>query len=217
MAHSIRIAKSGGDWTKSDLAAYNINLSRQDELTFFAYDAADATNEQNAKFLTLLHNVYFPFSGESAVVDFAVELFEVLGYTNRHRVVNIWVDLPFVICGEIRNAKSDVCLVDREHGFEDILLVVQEDKRFIGVQDVDPEAQLIAQAIAAFSINNKQRASAGKDPIDATDIHGITMFGTITAFYKIPVTKDLVQHIALGTYPPNPTRVAAFETASLLG
>ncbi|KAG6375279.1 hypothetical protein JVT61DRAFT_3500 [Boletus reticuloceps] len=183
MAHSIRIAKSGGDWTKSDLAAYNIKLARQDQLTFFgiqslpppqvdpelltAYDAADATNEQNAKFLTLLHNVHSPFSGESAVVDFAVELFEVLGYANKHRVVKTWVDLPFVSCGEIRNARSDVCLVDREHGYEDILLVVQEDKRFIGVQDVDPEAQLIVQAIAAFSINNKQRLSAGKDPINA--------------------------------------------------
>ncbi len=36
---------------------------------------------------------------------------------------------------------------------------------------------------------------------------GITMVGTAPTFYKIPVTKDLLQHVAQGTYPPDPTHV----------
>jgi len=33
------------------------------------------------------------------------------------------------------------------------------------------------------------------------------MVGTTPTFYKIPVTKDLLQHVAQGTYPPNPIHV----------
>jgi len=36
---------------------------------------------------------------------------------------------------------------------------------------------------------------------------GIVMKGTVPRFYKIPVTKDLLEHVAHGTYPPDPIRV----------
>jgi hypothetical protein len=36
---------------------------------------------------------------------------------------------------------------------------------------------------------------------------GITMSGTTPTFYKIPITTDLVQHVAGGTYPPDPIHV----------
>jgi hypothetical protein len=36
---------------------------------------------------------------------------------------------------------------------------------------------------------------------------GIVMEGTVPKFYKIPVTKDLLEHVAHGTYPPDPIRV----------
>lgn len=47
-----------------------------------------------------------------------------------------------------------------------ILLLVQEDKRFEEGEGADPEAQLIAKAIAAFGINNEQKVKADMDPLD---------------------------------------------------
>jgi hypothetical protein len=37
------------------------------------------------------------------------------------------MDLPLLICGESRHAKTDVCIIDRSQN--NILLLVQEDKR----------------------------------------------------------------------------------------
>ena len=53
--------------------------------------------------------------------------------------------------------QTDVCIVDRDQN--DILLLVQEDKHF---EEGDPEAQLIAETIAAF----EQRAKADVDPLE---------------------------------------------------
>ncbi|KAH9169956.1 hypothetical protein EDB89DRAFT_1980814 [Lactarius sanguifluus] len=50
-----------------------------------------------------------------------------------------------------RHAKTDVCIVDQN----EILLLVQEDKRHM--DSSDPEPQLIAEAIAAFAANNRTR------------------------------------------------------------
>ena len=36
---------------------------------------------------------------------------------------------------------------------------------------------------------------------------GIVMVGTSPAFFKIPITQNLSDHIAHGTYPPAETRV----------
>ena len=38
---------------------------------------------------------------------------------------------------------------------------------------------------------------------------GIVLIGTTPIFYKIPVTVDLVLHIAQGNYPPQPTIISA--------
>ena len=57
-------------------------------------------------------------------------------------------DILLTICREQRHAKTDVCIVDSD----DILLLVQEDKRHMDLKD--PEPQLIAKAIAAFQANN---------------------------------------------------------------
>lgn len=93
---------------------------------------------------------------ESAVDDFAVHLFRALGYTGRAvaRTTRTRKDLPFLVCGEERHAKADVCIMD---GLE-ILLLVQEDKRHL--DSSDPEPQLIANAIAAFYNNNITRVQA---------------------------------------------------------
>jgi hypothetical protein len=42
----------------------------------------------------------------------------------------------------------------------------QEDKRFHEGDGADLQAQLIAEAIAAFDTNNEQRIKLGRDPLD---------------------------------------------------
>ena len=73
--------------------------------------------------------------------------------------------------------KTDVCVVDEE----DILLLVQEDKRH--KERKDPESPLIAVAIAAFQANNTGRMRVlGQDAIDAKVMPGITLVGSSPTF-----------------------------------
>jgi hypothetical protein len=87
----------------------------------------------------------------------------VTGYINGYRFARTRKNLPLLICGEWRHVKTDVCLVDRQQG--SILLIVQEDKCQAATAGEAP-AQLIAEAIAAFSYNNAIREDAGLDPLD---------------------------------------------------
>ncbi|KAK0187508.1 hypothetical protein F5146DRAFT_1059018 [Armillaria mellea] len=106
------------------------------------------------------------------------------------------------MCGQDVYAKTDVCLLDIESL---VLLLVQEDKSHI--QPMDPEPQLIAEAIAAFQENNKQRAWLFLDPLPVQVLPGITMVGTFPAFYKIAVTSELDRCIRHGQYPATQTIV----------
>ncbi|KAK0443571.1 hypothetical protein EV421DRAFT_1890776 [Armillaria borealis] len=222
MANLLRTAKSGSDWTISELDAYHIEIVPVDPLDFFGVqalppvppqvdpeildhvEATDMVQDRNAELIGLLDLAMLPKSGESAVDDFAVELFKVLGYVRRDRLARTRTDLPLLICGEYRHAKTDVCLIDRSQN--DILLLVQEDKRIDGKLP-QAEAQLVAEAVAAFSQNNQSRRDIGLPPLDEKIMPGIVMLGTTPTFYKIPVSQSLLYHIRNGTYPPDLTQV----------
>ena len=120
--------------------------------------------DRHAELITLLDLAMIPEMGETAVDDFAVELFKVLGYVRRERVARTRVDLSLFICGEMRHAKTDVCIVDRSQN--DILLLVQEDKRLEHWEPINSRAQLVAEAVAAFNENNAQRETAGLPPLE---------------------------------------------------
>lgn len=161
--------------------------------------------------------------GESAVVDFVVELFKTLGYARRERLARTRVVLPLLTCGEEMHAKTDVCIVDRSQN--DILLLAQADKRLEHGDPTYARAQLVAAAVGAFNENNAQRDVAGLPPLEEKVSHfasllppflrdcspkvipGIVMAGTSPAFFKIPVTQTLSTHIRHGTYPSEETRV----------
>ncbi|KAH9966458.1 hypothetical protein BC827DRAFT_1264446 [Russula dissimulans] len=223
MANLIRTSKSGSDWTPNDLLAYNIRVEYQDSQTFFGIAnlpqphvdnevliAPDAAATQNDDPYTLLRTMDLAMAvrpgEESAVDDFAVQLFKILSYTGRAvgRVARTRKDLPFWVCGEQRHAKTDVCIMDGS----DILLLVQEDKRHM--DGSDPEPQLIAEAIAAFYNNNDTRVRAlGLPTLQNQVIPGITMKGTMPIFYKILITTELVRAVQLGEYPAHETVVYA--------
>jgi hypothetical protein len=178
MADLVRSAKSASDWTRAELDAYNIGVVSQDASAFFGVhslphptvdqellqiqDAEHMVKDENAGLINLLDLAMHPSAEESAVDDFVVELFKILGYAKRHRVARTRKDISLLICGERRHAKTDVCIVDRSQ--DDIIMLVQEDKRFSGSHNatVDAEAQLIGEAIAAFSHNNEIRAATGR-------------------------------------------------------
>ncbi|KAI9510940.1 hypothetical protein F5148DRAFT_481720 [Russula earlei] len=221
MANLIRSAKSGSDWTQNDLKSYNIRVLYQNAATFFETPnlpaptvddqillVQDRNETRNIEVYTLLRTLDLAMAiapmEESAVDDFAVNLFRVLSYTGIGRVARTRKDIPLFICGELRHAKTDVCILDDS----DILLLVQEDKRYL--DSTEPVPQLIAEAIAAFYTNNLTRTETlGQAPIDNRVFPGITMKGTSPTFFKIPVTAPLVEAVQLGQYPPEETIVYA--------
>ena len=185
MADFIRSAKSGSDWTIAELNAYNISISDREAPTFFGLpvlpqptvdqellqiqDAHLMADEKNAELINLLNLAMVPGSGKSAVDDFAVVLFRAVGYLGRSRVARTRKGIPYLICGEWKHAKTDVCIVDRSQN--DIVMLVQEDKCFSVTETAttEAEAQLVAKAIAAFSYNNEARRAAGL-PVHASRV-----------------------------------------------
>ena len=163
-------------------------------------NADEMINDLNYKFVRYMG--FRDGSGANGGVgsdDFVVYLLTLLGYVPRTRMTRTRVDIPLTICGEQYHAKTGVCIVDED----DILLLVQEDKRH--EERKDPEPQLIAEAIAAFQANNTRRTRVlGQDAIDAK-----VMLGSSPTFYKIPVTKELAHAVALGQFPATPTVVNA--------
>ena len=170
MAQLIRTAKSGSDWTALELRAYNITVVPQSKEEFFGtinlpnpaelslvgfmttetrQQAADNNMRKLLHFLDLAMN---PKVGmETAVDNFASQLLQALGYDDESRIVFIRQSIPFIICGANSVAQTDVCVMDKN----EILLLLQVDKRLTGMKD--PEPQVIAEAIAAFALNNRKR------------------------------------------------------------
>ncbi|TEB31610.1 hypothetical protein FA13DRAFT_1791390 [Coprinellus micaceus] len=189
MANLIRSAKSGSSWTLNKLDSYNIHLERQEAPKFFGVPLLQDPADRNAELINLLDLAMLPTgSGETAVVDFAVELLKHTGYVRRNQVARTRRDLPLLICGKRENAKADVCIVNRQQN--DIILLVQEGKRIEDVEPIDARAQLVANALAAFPQNNASRENCSFSPLESKVIPGIVMIGTSPTFFKIPVTKS---------------------------
>jgi hypothetical protein len=218
MAQLIRSAKSGSDWSSHELRAYNIVVENQDAATFFgmenlplpsvdpalltATDPEDSPNDDVYEFLRLMDLAMNLNPGEeSAVDDFAAKLLRTLHYSPMGKVIRARKDIPLVICGENRHAKTDVCILDKN----EIILLVQEDKRHMEWKD--PEPQLVAEAIAAFAENNRIRKRLDRPRLYSKVIPGITMTGTAPTFYKIEVTVALEDCVVSGIYPPARTTV----------
>ena len=223
MANIMRSPKHAHDWTINDLDTYNINIVAQDAATFFgqspplplpphnldllskltADEMEDDESYQVVQYMDLAMSL-IP-GEESAVVDFAMQLLRTMGYVGRSagRVLRSRKDIPLFTCGKWRHAKTDVCIMDND-GI--LLLVLQEDKQHLELGD--PRPPLIAEAIAAVQHNNHVRDLLGLAPLDMKVMAGITMTGTSPAFFKVPVTSELIQAIQRGQYPARPTTVA---------
>jgi hypothetical protein len=107
-----------------------------------------------------------PDREKSAVRDFAFQLFDILGYMGGDIITRARRSIPYLICGEWKVTMTDVCLIDCLKD-DDIILVVQEDKRSHSEDVPDPRPQLIGEAIAAFHYNNNRRLAAGKPAVES--------------------------------------------------
>ncbi|KAK0444200.1 uncharacterized protein EV420DRAFT_1006637 [Desarmillaria tabescens] len=111
-----------------------------------------------------------------AVNDFAMELFKRTVYTGYTRVARSHMDIPLLICGEWRNAETDVWILDRQQN--NIVLL-----RISGSgEPLNPEVQLVANAITAFDQNNRIRGAEAS--IDSKVVPGNIMVNTSSTFSK---------------------------------
>ena len=224
MAQILRSAKPGSDWTANELDAYHITVVSQNKQQFFGVpdlpaparpslvgfltteDRQNAADDDTRRLLHYLDLALDPKVGqESAVDNLAAKLLEKLGYDDGGRIIFVRRALPLLICGVASLAQTDICVMDDN----EILLLVQEDKRLTSLKD--PEAQVIAEAIAAFAVNNKVRVtSLNLPPLAVATIPAITMVGTYPIFYKITVTAQLSTAVQQGTYPEAETRVLRY-------
>ncbi|KAH9047120.1 hypothetical protein EDB84DRAFT_1673734 [Lactarius hengduanensis] len=186
------------DPTGPSLTGFMVTETRQ--------GAADKRTRQLLHYLDLATD---PKTGqEAAVVNFAAELLKGLEYDDDNRIVFIRRAIPFLTCGEDSIAQIDVCIMDDN----EILLLLQEDKILTSMKD--PEPQVIAEAIAAFALNNRKRErDLNLPPCNSNMFPCITMAGTTPVFYKITVTAALSKAVQTGTYPETETRVLRYIPA----
>lgn len=157
---------------------------------------------------------------ESAVDDFAAFLLRMFDYeADGDRVIRQHPEVSFQMCGQSVSAKPDLAVCDDS----ECKLLVQEVNvslpSVLSITSLNPvmqrgashssvgEAQLIAEAIAAFSENNWNRKMSGLPALESQAIPGILMSGVSPVFYRIFVGAELVRCACLGVYPTTPTVV----------
>ncbi|KAM6498451.1 hypothetical protein JOM56_006399 [Amanita muscaria] len=135
--------------------------------------------------------------------DLARSILQVTRFQERGTILCGCYNILFTSCGDPANAETGVCLIHRLNCM--VLLVVQE----ASTGSCEPEAQVIAEAIAAFQHNNQKRRDLGLQSLESMTIPCITMVGTRPFFYKVPVTMQLSNAVASGKYPQPLTTVTS--------
>jgi len=187
-----------------------IQLSHDSLLGFMTNESRlTAIDKKTKQLLHYLDLAMDPKIGQEVAVDnFAAELLRGLNYDDNDRIVFIWHALPFLICRENSIAQTDVCIMDDD----EILLLLQEDKRLTSMKD--PEPQIIAEAIAAFATNNMRwDRHLNLQPRDTIMFPALTLVSTTPVFYKVTVTLALSKAVQTGTYPEIETRVFRYIPA----
>ena len=134
---------------------------------------------------------------QSGVPDFAKELLKDSGYRSKGRLIMTRDCIPWLVSGHDKFAQTDGCTIRMKRGQEMYLMLLQEDKTLMSGEDA--EAQVIAQAIAAFQANNENRMvpPSPLKPLGRMVFPCITMLGAYPKFYLVPVTmgvSDCVSH-----------------------
>lgn len=131
--------------------------------------------------------VHYP-NEESAVDEFAKETMKLLGF-NLIPSIDIHgpTSMSTKVAGIKVDANADIVVSNSE---TKIILIVQEDKSLLSkVPRQDAIAQLMVEALAAFTYNNLEHN------FEKQIIYGILLRGTIPMFFKFPMTQASVRKI----------------------
>jgi len=106
------------------------------------------------------------YAPSTPVVQFATELFKVVGYVGGDRIGYKWMDLLWQT-----KASKVRCLYYRN----EVVLAAQEHKmtEFAGLDKA--RIQLVARAVAAFNHNNLQRKKTGLPPLEEKASYFVSM------------------------------------------
>ena len=107
-------------------------------------------------------------------------------------IVCQWVDIPSFMSGSRVHAKTDMCLISRSLGF---ICLVQEDKRYR--EKVNPEVQLVVEAIASFQDNNLQLSKLSEPVLNQKIVSGLTCWRLGVVLCHMTWTCGLVDHTLL--------------------
>jgi len=145
---------------------------------------------------------------ESAVDDLSKTLLEAFGYDDGDLIIHSQEELQLEMCGRKTSAKPDLSIATSHLT---IRLLVQEDKSYRVSMSADPEAQVIAEAIAAFQMNTKTRQKNDLEPEEFQLIPCITMMGTYPTLYLFRMTRELGEAVRKGEEPVNETYVKRYR------
>ena len=221
MSSLARVPKSGRNWTQYDLSAYNIKVVSVGEREFFGgiantipagvkrgfleHDVTTVTLPEDAEEILGHLSLANWTAGlkQSAVHDFAKELLKESGYRIKARLIRTKHHIPLFVLGNNRFSQTDVSIIRIKR--EELLMLLQESKPLSLTEDA--ESQVIAQAIAAFQVNNRIRRDYGHNLLDRMVFPCISMCGTYPNFYLVPVTMNLSDCVSEVTYPSDRTLV----------
>lgn len=161
---------------------------------------------------------------QAAMIDFTIHLLFLLGYTQPHiasepakgrRAFRRDDHLPLFMCGRNVHAPVDLSLVsDNEAqpgGAINLLVKAGSYPTSVKGHATLAEAQLMAQAIAAFQCRNRDRRRARLAPIETQVVPAIVMNGTSPSLYKIEVTAGMVECVQTAQVPPKVTSMLRLQ------
>ncbi|KXN92480.1 hypothetical protein AN958_07427 [Leucoagaricus sp. SymC.cos] len=223
-----RVAKSASAWHQSDLKNYNISVCEQSPAKFFGHTPRNSELPQglDSNFLTATLPHDPNLSDETTELLQLIQAIEGTGPSSR-RTPEADVDLLARELLKAAHFQSDGLLLRAEGSIKlaickdkhcyarpnvyltqnipHTVLLILENKR--KDSRIDPEPQVIAQAIAAFQHNNRELDRARHPRHKSMTFPAITMVGTCLTFYKTTITQDLSDAVENGTSPRKITTV----------
>ncbi|KAI9570713.1 hypothetical protein HD554DRAFT_2214926 [Boletus coccyginus] len=213
-------AKPGNRWGPCELHAFNIHIVHEQPEQFFGHPLppletldippAILNNQKEPPGCTRAETEFFAHLEDATLYhpdecsfmnDFTAALLKLMKYDEQEQehIIHSYDKIPFDMCGRQVTAKVDTCVMEWKRSR--YILPIQRDQGHLSWSPGEPDAQLIAAAVAAFQVNNKSKFHMNVTPIPWAEIPGIVMASTgAPQLYKIPVTHELNEAIVFGWY-----------------
>ena len=231
-----RPAKMGRNWTFNELNAYNIRITTVDTNTFFGiselpapvvspvilnHATAPAGLELSYGDDIFFRSLHLTTLDDWVERDFAFHLLgPVLEIQTYGRLQRRLPKFPFVMNERRVYATPNASMQDQDDYL--IMIVEAETVSFpllpCGRASLTPtktsgdreEPRLVADALAAFTADNKRRTDAGLPPIPSKRYIGLSMIRSAPRLYKITITQALLNAVVTFQLPAEETIIERF-------